>query len=91
MSEDEQLRKKAKERAELKIGFYWHLPIYVIVNIMLFLIWFYTGQGFPWFIFPLIFWGIGLVAHGLNAFVSKGSFTERMAEKEYEKMKKDRR
>ena len=86
MSEDEELRIKAAKRVEQKIGFYWHFGAYVPVNIFLFLIWFYTG-GFPWPLLVLLFWGIGVLAHYLITFVIEGSFTKRMAEKEYRKMK----
>ena len=89
MSTDEELRIKAKKRAEAKIGFYWHIGAYAVINIFLFLIWFYTGQGFPWFLFVLGFWGIGVLAHYLTLNYREGSFTEGLAEKEYEKLKKE--
>jgi uncharacterized protein (DUF486 family) len=94
MSKDEELRIKAKKRVEQKIGFYWNFGAYVPVNIMLFFMWFFLGQrmvaNMPWFIFPLIFWGIAVLAHFLITFVIEGPSTERMVENEYEKMKKER-
>ena len=59
----EQARKRVKE---LK-GFYTHAAIYVLVNIMLFVINLLTGGGW-WFYWPLIGWGIGLGVHALNVF-----------------------
>ena len=47
--------------------FYLHLSVYVAVNLMLIAIWALVGGGFPWFLFPLMGWGIGLVAHGAYA------------------------
>ena len=92
MSKDEELRIKARNRAEEKIGFYWNIGAYVVINPALLLLWFYTGRwsalGVPWFLFPLVFWGIGVLAHYWITFVYEESFTERVAEKEYQKMKK---
>ena len=33
-----------------------HLAIYIIVNLALVAIWYYTGAGFPWPVFPILFW-----------------------------------
>jgi hypothetical protein len=49
--------------------FYLHLAIYVAVQVMLIAIWALVGGGFPWFLFPLMGWGIGVVAHGASAFL----------------------
>jgi hypothetical protein len=66
---EEQIYELARKRVEARHGFYTHLAVYIVVNIMLFLIWFFTGRDFPWFIFPLGGWGIGLIFHGLGVFV----------------------
>jgi hypothetical protein len=47
------------------------------------------GGGFPWFIFVMIFWGIGVVSHGFRVFAG-GSYADRMAEREYQKLKERR-
>ena len=49
--------------------FYLHLSIYIAVNLMLIGIWALAGGGFPWFLFVLMGWGIGIVAHGASAFL----------------------
>jgi hypothetical protein len=49
--------------------FYLHLSIYLSTNVFIVVIWLLTGAGFPWFIFPIMGWGIGLVAHGVIAFL----------------------
>lgn len=51
--------------------------------------WWLSGGGFPWFIFVLVFWGIGLVAHGIRAFISH-DYTDIMAEREYQRLKGQR-
>ncbi|WP_455364585.1 2TM domain-containing protein [[Eubacterium] cellulosolvens] len=89
MSSDEELRSKARKRAEEKIGFYTHAAVYVIVNLFLIVVWWFTGGlgTFPWFIFPLFGWGIAIVIHFIGTF--KGlHYSEKMIEKEYEKLKK---
>jgi hypothetical protein len=89
MSSDKELRIKAKEKAEKKIGFYSHLGIYIVVNLFLVGIWWFTGGfgTFPWFIFPLFGWGIAIVANYISAF--KGTdYVDKMTEKEYERLKK---
>jgi hypothetical protein len=48
-------------------AFYVHLAVYVAVQVMLVGIWALTGAGFPWFLFPLLGWGVGLAAHGAVA------------------------
>ena len=57
---------------------------------MLFLVWLFTGDGFPWFIFPLGGWGIGVLFHFLGVFVfSKQTGWERKEiEKEVERIKR---
>lgn len=89
MISDEKLREKADKIAEEKVGFYIHFSVYIAVNIFIVALWYFTSgpSSFPWFIFPLFGWGIGIVAHGVGAFAG-GSFQERIAEKEYNKMKK---
>jgi len=88
MVTDEELRKIARESAEKKVEFLTHLVIYIAVNILLIVIWTVTTgtNSFPWFIFPLFGWGIGLIAHFIEAFRGR-AYTERLAEKEYQKLK----
>ena len=90
MTENDELRKEAKARAEMKFSFYINIVLYIIINSMLIFIWYSNGMGFPWIIFPLIGWGIGVVAHYLVAFVFPGrTFLEGMTEKEYEKLTRE--
>jgi hypothetical protein len=49
--------------------FYLHLAVYLAVQVMLIAIWALVGGGFPWFLFPLLGWGVGVVAHGATAFL----------------------
>jgi len=68
---DEQANyERARKRVEEIKGFYTHLAIYVLVNAGLFVINLVTDGGQYWFYFPLIGWGIGIVAHALSVFGS---------------------
>ena len=49
--------------------FYLHAAIWAAVNVFLVIIWAATGAGYPWFIFPLFGWGIGLAAHAGAAYL----------------------
>jgi len=89
MSEEE-IYRKAREKVEEKKGFYVHFIVYILVNIILIIIWAATGAGFPWFIFPLGGWGIGVLFHFLGVFVfsRQTSWERREIEKEVERLKK---
>jgi len=50
-------------------AFYLHAAVYVAVQVALVGIWALAGGGYPWFVFPILGWGIGLVAHGAAAFL----------------------
>ncbi len=50
-------------------AFYVHLAVFVAVQLMLIGVWALGGGGFPWFLFPLMGWGIGVAAHGAAAFL----------------------
>lgn len=64
---DEYKYKKALERVKCIKGFYSNLLCYLIViPFLAFLN--YNTSNFPWVIFPAIGWGIGLLAHGMNAY-----------------------
>ena len=45
---EEQIYELAKKRVEEKRGFFIHFGIYIVINIMLILIWWFAaGGGFP--------------------------------------------
>jgi hypothetical protein len=46
VSENE-MYEQAKKRVEQKNGFYIHLTVYCLVNILLFVLWNITGVEFP--------------------------------------------
>lgn len=60
-------REREARRILRRRALYLHLAVYLAVNAMIFVVWLLAGGGFPWFLFPLMGWGIGLVAHGASA------------------------
>ena len=85
--ENQEAFKKAKKKVEAKIGFYIHLGIYVVVNIMLVAINLLTSSQYLWFKWPLIGWGMGVLIHGLWVFAFSGesAIKETMIQEEMKK------
>jgi hypothetical protein len=87
MSEEE-MRKIATGRVQAKKGFYTHLTAYIIVNLMLIAIWYFTGAAHFWPMWVLIFWGVGLVINGVTVFLRHDTgWEKREVEKEMEKIR----
>jgi hypothetical protein len=64
--DQERYERARKQVAEIR-DFYTHAAVYVVVNIGIFIIDMVTDGG-PWFYWPLIGWGIGLMVHGISVF-----------------------
>jgi hypothetical protein len=79
---DNQLHELAHKRVEFRI----HLIVYCVINAALWLIWFVTGQGYVWPVWPMAGWGIGVVFHYLFDYRSSSFLSE---ENEYKKLKKE--
>jgi hypothetical protein len=59
---------KAKKRVEEIQGFYGNLLSYIVVNCFFLVINLITSPKHLWFYWPLLWWGIGVVFHGLKVF-----------------------
>jgi len=66
--EDEDSYKRAKERVKELKGFYSHLTIYILINILLIVINLVTSPQSLWFYWVTVFWGIGILIHAWNIF-----------------------
>lgn len=66
------LRSAAVHRIQGKREFGEHLIAYLSVNVLLVAVWavvgWASGAWFPWFVFPLAGWGIGLAFHAWSAY-----------------------
>ena len=80
---------RARRRVGIKLGFYTHATVYVLVNLGLFALNTATG-GARWSHFPLWGWGLGLAIHGIVTFISlRGEgVRERMLQNEIARLKR---
>jgi hypothetical protein len=79
---------KMWEMAEKRVGFRRHLYVYLLVNVIIIALWYFTSydttdKGGYWFVFPVLGWGIGLAFHYWGAYHDDLSSIE----KEYQKIK----
>ncbi len=58
----------AKEQVEKLKGFYSHLTIYLIFIPIFIGINYLGGSNFPWAIFPIVGWGIGITGHAAETY-----------------------
>ena len=64
----EQKYKRAKARVEKIKCFYQHLAIYAIFVLIFIWLNIRSGTNFPWAIFPIAGWGIGVLGHAMESF-----------------------
>jgi hypothetical protein len=80
---------RAYRRVRRKMGFYWHLLIFVLVNGGLYIAAGLSGRPHG----PVVIWGwaVALAVHGIVTFISLHSegVRERMLRQEIERMKRD--
>lgn len=85
---------RAKKKVDAIVGFYWHLAVYVIVNLFLIiLVGVNSNQGFTGFgtYATAVFWGIGLAFHFLGVFGPNFLFGKNWERKKIEEfMEKER-
>ena len=67
--------RQAEKRVRAKLDFYTHLAVYVLVNGFLIIIYLTTGPipgwyNYPWFVWSMFGWGIGLLFHYLAVFMT---------------------
>ena len=92
--DEQELRRRAEKRVEETQGFKANLTSYVLVNILIFIIWLVIaltnggGAWYPWFLFPLLGWGIGVAFHAWSVYGDRyGEDHEKRVQKEMERMK----
>lgn len=86
------IKARAEEKVDKRIKFYRNLKAYIITNTILIIInWIFTPEVW-WVLFPLFFWGIGVLKDFLNAYIfidsfESESYRERKIKEEMEKIK----
>lgn len=87
---DEEIMELARKIVQKKRDFTVNAISYVAVNAMLVMIWFTTGRGYFWPIWPMLGWGLGLAIHGVDLFrYSNGGGYQDQVEREYQRLKKN--
>lgn len=81
MATNQQLRELAHKRVEFRT----HLIVYCVINATCWLIWYFTGQGYKWPVWPMAGWGVGLLLHYIFEYRTSRLLSE---EEEYKKLKK---
>lgn len=77
---DSELRALAVKRLKAKRDFRAHLLAYVTVNLFLVAVWYVTGAGFFWPVFPIFGWGIGVAFNAWDVYSPGASPSEIAAE-----------
>ena len=77
--DDDPLRALAARRVKARRELLAHVSVYVITNLALLGIWAATGAGYPWFLWPMLGWGIGVAFHVMSFVLGLDSDTERDA------------
>ena len=62
------LRDRAIAILKKRRDFRGHVLVYLLVNSALVVVWALTSNGFFWPIFPLVFWGIGVVMNAWDVY-----------------------
>jgi hypothetical protein len=76
------------EIAQRRASFKKHLATYIVMNLFFWAVWYFNsnddhGRDYPWPIWPMLGWGIGLAFHYVAAYVSH---KENDVEAEYKKL-----
>lgn len=80
------VRARAVRRLKKKRDLATHVLVYVLVNVVLVIIWAITSNGgFFWPVFPIAFWGIGVVMNAWDVFHS-GDFSDAEIDREVARM-----
>ncbi len=87
--DEQRLRQRALTRLKRRRDFRVHLLMYLMVNAFLVVIWWATigWGGFFWPAFPLVGWGIGLVAHWYDVYYGE-DFTEAQIRAEMDRLQR---
>ncbi len=84
---DQHAYQRAEKRVKARLGFFFHLTVYIAVNTFLCIQNISSPTAYFWAKWPLMGWGIGLFFHGLSVFMlcGKSELVRRMVEKEMQK------
>jgi hypothetical protein len=78
----EEQRERAIRRIRAKRGFWVHFAVYLAVNALLVAIWAMTSASYFWPVWPMLGWGIGVVAHAVSVYVGPSEISEAQIDRE---------
>lgn len=83
------IEREARRRVGMKMGFYIHALVFVLVNVGMFALNLALG-GTRWAHFPAYGWAIGLAIHGIVVFIRVQGYglREAMLQREVEKLRR---
>jgi len=86
---NDDIETRARRRVGMRIGWYTHALVFVLVNAGLYAINTVIG-GYRWNVWPLAGWGLGLAIHGVVVFASLHGegLRRRMLAREIEDLKR---
>ena len=87
-AEEQHLRAEALDGLKRKRDFLNHVLVFGVVIASLWAIWATTGFGFPWPIFPMALWGVGVVGHGSDAY--RRPFSDEEVDEEMQRLRERR-
>ena len=86
--DDDERRQAAIKRLKAKKDLRNHVAVYVAVNLLLVAIWAFSGAGFFWPVFTIVFWGFGVAMQAWSVLGDRG-ITEADVQREMGKMGDD--
>ncbi len=83
------IERQARRRVGMKMGFYIHALVFVLVNLGMFALNFTVG-GTRWAHFPAYGWAVGLAIHGIVVFARLQGYglREAMLQREIERLRR---
>ncbi len=88
---EEELRKRARKKLSSRRELIQHLATYLIVNLVLWAIYFATSGDFPWPLFVTAGWGIGMFSHLVDYYYKHGRGAEKQEAQLEEEVVRQRR
>ena len=87
-NQESDLRQQARDRVETKLSFFVHLAVYIAANVVMVAVNLLTVPEHLWFYWPMMGWGIGVMAHGIGvlAYFKWNSLVGGMEEREFRKL-----
>jgi hypothetical protein len=85
------LRRLAERRVRARFGFWTHAFTYLVVNSCLVAVNLLTTPHIFWSVFPILGWGVGLLAHGVSVYAWLSGFRERAVDAEMQRLRQRHR